>query len=280
MKRRSFLQSLLVLLSTPLLAHHFKKMTKYNHIRLLRHATLHIQVDKLKILVDPMLSAKGEMDPVQNCGNDTRIPMVDLPFGEKDMTELLSLSDAILITHIHRDHWDATAQKRINKNKLIFCQPGDEVKIREQGFLNVQVIDSRTEWQGITIHRTGGQHGTGEIGKKMGRVSGFVLKTENESIYIAGDTIWCEEVRKTLSEFKPKVTILNAGGAKFLTGDSITMTPEDVLKVHEHLPETKIIAVHMDTVNHCFIKRSDLTQALADKNVKISIPKDGEQINI
>lgn len=114
----------------------------------------------------------------------------------------------------------------------------------------------------------------------MGEVSGFVLSHKKESVYLAGDTIWCESVEKALLKFNPKITVLNAGGAKFLTGEPITMTPNDIKKVQEKLPETQIIAVHMDTVNHCFIKRTDLKKALPDKKLdsKILIPYDGEVI--
>jgi L-ascorbate metabolism protein UlaG (beta-lactamase superfamily) len=114
----------------------------------------------------------------------------------------------------------------------------------------------------------------------MGTVSGFIFKYNDKSIYLAGDTIWCQDVEKALEQFKPAITILNAGGAQFLTGDPITMTPDDIIQVHEKCPATKIIAVHMDTVNHCFIKRVDLAKALSEKkpSLKILIPGDGEEI--
>jgi L-ascorbate metabolism protein UlaG (beta-lactamase superfamily) len=116
----------------------------------------------------------------------------------------------------------------------------------------------------------------------MGEVSGFVFKYKNASIYLGGDTIWCEDVKNNLSEFKPPVTILNAGGTKFLTGDPITMVPDDIIEVQKQLPQTKIIAVHMDTVNHCFITRVDLLKALTKKSLssEILIPEDGETINV
>ena len=64
------------------------------------------------------------------------------------------------------------------------------------------------------------------------------------------------------------------------TGDPITMTPDDIIQVHEKCPATKIISVHMDTVNHCFIKRVDLVKALSEKKpaLKIQIPDDGTDI--
>jgi L-ascorbate metabolism protein UlaG (beta-lactamase superfamily) len=54
-------------------------MESTSTLQLLRHATVIITINSLKILVDPMLSAKAAMEPIQNCGNDIRIPMVDLP---------------------------------------------------------------------------------------------------------------------------------------------------------------------------------------------------------
>ncbi len=251
-------------------------------IRLLRHATLIIEINGKRILVDPMLSPKDQLDPVQNCGNEIKFPMVELPISNAELTHLLSVVDAVIVTHLHRDHWDVTAQNLIDKNKLIFCQPIDQDKIREQGFNNVQSISTSYNWEGIYIHRTNGQHGTGEIGKKMGEVSGFVFNQNEESVYLAGDTIWCEDVEKSLLTYKPNITILNTGGARFLTGDPITMTPDDVVNVHEKHSQTKIVAVHMDTVNHCFIKRTDLLHALIEKGLEsiVLIPNDGEEIEL
>jgi len=253
-----------------------------NNILFLRHATLVLQLGKLKILVDPMLSDKDALDPVQNCENNLRIPMVDLPIDKTGMSAVLKEVDAVAVTHLHRDHWDSAAQQWIDKDKLIFCQPDDAEKIRMQGFRNVQPIDQCFIWNGITINRTNGQHGTGEIGKKMGAVSGFVFTLNNQSYYIAGDTIWCDEVAAALGKFNPGTIVLNAGAAQFLTGDPITMSAADIIRVHEKMPASKIIAVHMDTVNHCLLKRTGLKKALEQRGVDsgVIIPADGERIMI
>ena len=73
---------------------------KTNHsVQLLRHATLYITIGNKKILVDPMLSAKEDMDPVPNCGNDTRIPMTSLPIDKTALEQLLRDAAAVVITH-------------------------------------------------------------------------------------------------------------------------------------------------------------------------------------
>lgn len=252
-----------------------------NQVQLIRHATLLLTINGKKILVDPMLSAKEAMDPVQQAGNQFRIPMVELPFDHATLLSMLSSLDAVLITHLHRDHWDQEAASLLNKSLLLFCQPGDDTTLLQQGFTNVNTIDNRVQWEGIDIFRTGGQHGTGEIGKKMGNVSGFVFKWKDHSLYIAGDTIYCEEVIQALNEHQPATIVLNAGGAQFLTGDPITMTPADITKVKLQIPEASVICIHMDTVNHCFISRKDLRESLAGQGIsEVKIPLDGEIMSL
>lgn len=233
-----------------------------NKIRLIRHATLLLTINGLNILVDPMLSPKDAMDPVANASNTSRIPMADLPISESELKTMLNKLDAVLITHLHRDHWDLQAQQLLDKNITIFCQPVDVEKIKSQGFQQVVAVESQVSFKSITISRTGGHHGTGEIEKKMGEVSGFVLNDRQETVYIAGDTIWCPEVEEALIKYQPSITILNAGSAQFLSGDPITMTAEDVITVCRVLPDTNVVAVHMETINHCLLTRSELKAAL------------------
>lgn len=250
------------------------------HITLLRHATLLVELGGKQLLVDPMLSPKAAMDPVQNAANAWRIPMTDLPLSEAERHQLLDTVDAVLVTHTHRDHWDAAAQKMIPKDKLVLCQPEDEGLIKSQGFTQVVAVKDTYRWGKISICRTGGQHGTGEIGKKMGPVSGFILQAQGHTLYLAGDTIWCPEVREALLQYRPDTVVVNAGAAQFLQGDPITMTGEDVAQVLLTAPAVSVVAVHMDTVNHCHLTRANLNQYLAEQHLaaRCLVPADGERI--
>ena len=255
------------------------------HVHFLRHATLVISIAGKHLLVDPMLSPAQAMDPVSNAPNPVRIPMVELPMSESELRQLIASLDGVLVTHHHRDHWDARAVDLLPKSLPIFTQPASEQAIRAGGFTNVKIITDWFDWDGLQIFRTGGQHGTGEIRQAMGEVSGFVLKAASDqpsesSLYIAGDTIWCADMETALSRYQPEVVIVNAGAAQFLTGDPITMTAEDVLHVVNVAPNAQLIAVHMETVNHCLLTRMMLQEALVKAGIadSVTIPTNGTQL--
>jgi L-ascorbate metabolism protein UlaG (beta-lactamase superfamily) len=107
------------------------------------------------------------------------------------------------------------------------------------------------------------------------------LEAEGEpTLYIAGDTIWCTPVSDALTKFQPDVIVVNAGGARFLQGDPITMSGDDVVDVCQAAPESTVIAVHMEAINHCLLTRAQLREHLKEIHVneQVLIPAEGEWI--
>jgi L-ascorbate metabolism protein UlaG (beta-lactamase superfamily) len=227
-----------------------------------------------------MLSDAGAQRPIDNSPNPRNNPLVALPMPA---TELINGIEAVLVTHTHRDHWDGPAAQLLPKSLPILGQPEDEQMFRSEGFSNVQSVARSVNWDGIEISRTGGQHGTGDIGRKMAPVSGFVLRSKGEPVlYIAGDTIWCTEVKDALDRFHPEVVVVNTGAAQFLQGDPITMTAENVITTCQHAPNAQLVAVHMEAINHCLLTRADLAFQLEAARViqQVAIPEDGDWVNL
>lgn len=244
-------------------------------IQLIRNATLWLEYGGLNILVDPMLMDAESMPGFPNTPNELRNPRVSLPETETDYLH----PDLLIVTHTHPDHWDEAAAKQLHKDIPLLCQPGDEHVFTNAGFTNVTVVEDKHEHHSVRFARTSGHHGTGEIGKRMGNVSGFVLEADGEPVtYIAGDTIWCEEPAEAIRQYTPEVIVVNAGGARFNEGDPITMDEHDVVAVKQHAPSAHVIAVHMDAINHCVVSRADLARHLASEQLdgQVLIPRDGE----
>lgn len=247
--------------------------------QLVRHGTIILTVNNKKILVDPVLSEAGTMSPIEDVPNTNHNPLVDLPISIEDIL----CCDAVIITHTHRDHFDDEAAKLLPKDKPIFCQPEDEQKLINHGFTEIHSVKDFYVWNDINLQRTGGRHGHGEIALKMAPVSGFVLSYSSEpGIYIAGDTVWCDEVKTAIDKFKPEVIICNCGAAQFSFGKPITMNAEDIYTLCSTYPDIKVIAVHMEAWNHCRLSRASLKEFIAEKNIEntVYIPSDGEQLNI
>jgi len=249
-------------------------------LRLIRHATLLVELAGRCLLVDPMLDAAGARPAVADTPNDRRNPLVELP----EPAELLVRNlDGIVVTHLHVDHLDEAAVDLLPKDLPVLCQPPDEGVLRDRGFTDVRPVDRTATLGDLTLARTGGRHGTGEIAEQLAPVSGFVISAPGEpTLYVAGDTVWCDEVAAALDEHRPDVVVVNAGGARFTHGDPITMTADDIARLTEHAPHVHVVAVHLEAVNHCLETRADLHQRLRDAGLQqhVTVPEDGALIPI
>lgn len=251
------------------------------NITLIRHATLAVSIDGLNLLIDPMLRPARSSEAIPDTPNQQRNPLVNLPLDDAGLSKMLDGIDAVLVTHTHSDHWDERAQILLPQDLPVFCQPEDELRIREADFNSVQAIAGEQLWKGLRFSRTDGRHGRGKIGELMAPVSGFVIQAEGEPVlYIAGDTIWCPEVEESLRKFQPEIVVVNAGAAQFSSGGPITMTAGDVIEVCRASPGAEVVAVHMEAINHCLLSRDELLAAVTETGVdtKVKIPADGETL--
>jgi L-ascorbate metabolism protein UlaG (beta-lactamase superfamily) len=236
------------------------------NITLLRNATLILETRAGRILVDPMLDPAGARPPVEDTANPVLNPTVELPVPAEEVVRGL---DAVLVTHCHKDHLDGTAERLLPRDVPVFCQPEDEDRLRAIG-LDARAVDESLEWNGIGVHRVPAQHGHGAMAGSLAPVSGFVL----DDLYLAGDTVWYDGVRRTIEQFDPRVVVVNAGGASFLDGHLIVMGIDDVREVAARVPV--VVCVHLEALNHCFLTRAELAAAVPGA----VIPRDGETVEV
>ncbi len=235
-------------------------------LTLVRNATVIVEIAGRRILVDPMLDDAGARPPIEGTRNQVANPTVPLPLPAEDVVRGL---DAVLVTHRHRDHLDTRGEELVPRDVPVFCQPDDEGALRKLGF-DARAVEDALEWEGLSITRTPARHGSGSIAELLAPVSGFVL----DDLYLAGDTVWYEEVEATIARHRPRVAVVNAGGAEFEEGGLIVMGINDVREMVARVP--RVVAVHMEALNHCYLTRAALAAAVP----KVVIPRDGESVEL
>ena len=236
------------------------------NITLVRSATLILETRAGRLLLDPMLDPAGARAPIEGTANPVRNPTVELPLPAAEVVRGL---DAVLVTHCHKDHFDGTAERLLPRDVPVFCQPEDEERLRAVG-LEARPVEDALDWNGLTLHRVPARHGTGEVAEALAPVSGFVL----DDLYLAGDTVWYGEVERTIERFRPRVAVVNAGGASFLEGGLIVMGADDVREVALRVPT--VVCVHLEALNHCHLTRAALAAAVPGA----VIPRDGETVSV
>jgi L-ascorbate metabolism protein UlaG (beta-lactamase superfamily) len=236
-------------------------------LTLVRHATLLVEMDGRRVLVDPMLDDAGARGPVEDSPKPRRNPLVPLPFPAEEVVRGL---DAVVVTHMHQDHFDETGARLVPRDVPVFCQPEDEERLRGLG-LDACPVENELDWDGLRIARTGGRHGADEeVARALAPVSGFVLGR----LYIAGDTVWCREVEEALERHRPEVAVVNASGARFTDSGPLVMTAAEVREVVVRVP--KVVVVHLEAINHCLESRAEIRETVPEALV----PEDGETLDL
>lgn len=232
-------------------------------IRLVRNATLLIDYNGKKILLDPMLSPKGAF---RSWAGNGVTPAVDLPMS---VSEIVEGVDFVLLTHGHADHFDQPAIDAIDKKTPFFSQPENKQMLLDNNFWNTTAVTDSIIHGDITIIRTNAQHGVGRMLENMGAASGFVLKADNQpTIYVIGDAVWTQEIYDNIQKYNPAYIVVNSGGAIMPPQEEWKATPiimdeRQTMALLQESDDIPVIAVHMDAVDHCMTTR----EILRKKNI-------------
>lgn len=258
----------------------------------LRNATCVIESGDYHILIDPMLSEQGALPPFARFRHKARKnPTISLP---DEAADILRKTTHCLITHSqkfgikalqHSDHLDDPGESFLREGNVpVITREQDVTYLRKCG---LNVVTALKYWQSEPIF--GGEitaipalHGHSWIHNLMANGAGFFLQLPDESsIYISGDTVYTKDVERALTEYTPDIAVMASGSASLDVGGPILMPLEELVTFVENAPN-KVIANHLEALNHCPTTRSQLKQELEKNGLlsRVFIPNDGETITI
>ena len=253
----------------------------------IRGATSIVTFGGSRFLIDPFFARKGTLPSVPSPWNDFPNPLVELPLPVEEIVAV----DAVIVTHMdHFDHFDEAACDALAEDMPIFTQNEAEAEdMRALGFMRVTALtEEGVDFRNVTLHRTEALHGAGEAAARNyaafglpSTACGVLFTAEGEKMfYLAGDTVWFQGVADVLERFRPDVVALNAAWAQFYDGTPILMGPEELSVAAAAAPQARMIATHMDAVNHARLNRSLLRAFVKQEGLeeRFLIPEDGESV--
>ena len=246
------------------------------NLTLVRNATLRLHIAGQTVLIDPMLGGRHTLPSFAGIEANPTAPLPMTPDAVLDGVTLL------VVSHLHPDHLDPAAIAALPKDLPLLCQPGDEATLQGHGFQNVTPLHDTVSVAGLTFTRTDGEHGSGEILTQMGAAMGFVLRAPSEpNLYWAGDTVLIPAVRETIAREQPAVIVTHSGGAA-LGGTLLIMDAAQTVDVLRAAPDATVVAVHLESLDHCFTSRNALREAAQKAGVaaRLHVPQDGETLTL
>lgn len=254
----------------------------------LRNATCVIESGKYHILIDPMLGERDALPPFARFRHRSRRnPLVPLP---DSAAEVLGKVTHCLLTHSqkfgiralqHTDHLDAAGEAFLRERNLpVITREQDAAYLRRQG-LNVVAGVRYWEEEKVPVGRVTAipaLHGHRWIHGIMANGAGYHLRLPDEpSIYVSGDTVYTRDVERALTELEPDLAVMASGSASLDVGGPILMTLEELVTFVRKAPG-KVIANHLEALNHCPTTRAQLKRALEKNGLlwKVLVPDDGE----
>lgn len=192
----------------------------------LGQAGLLLEDENIKILVDPYLSNSVEKI---NPNNYRRQPI---------NKEFLNIKpNVIIITHNHLDHLDVETLKyylKEDSNILCLAPYLSWQKLKEfQGNNNYIMFNNGTCWSynNLKFYAVKAEHSDLDA-------IGVIIKNHNESHYITGDTLYNENVFKSLPDIRINYLYLPINGV----GNNMNM--QDAVNFAKRIKADKVIPVH------------------------------------
>ena len=186
--------------------------------------------------------------------------------------------DAILLSHLHGDHWDRIADRSLPRDVPVVTTPAAARELTKRGFGQASDL---TDWQTqefrrgvdtLRITSVPGTHGPGPLGLLLPPVMGSVLELFRDGAvhwrgYISGDTLFRRDIGQVLERCgRLDVMIPHLGGTKAL-GVTVTMDGRQGADLVDLLTPRVTVPVHFDDYSRFSSPLGDFVAEVADRRL-------------
>lgn len=222
------------------------------------NATTVIAAGELTLLTDPNFLHRGQHAYLGYGLVSKRLQEPALSIDE------LPPIDAVVLSHLHGDHWDRVSQRGLDHGLPIVTTPHAAKRLRHRGFDHALGLST---WQrhtmikgGNTIHVTSlpGRHAPMWSHRLLPPVMGTMLEFVSADgsvrrLYVSGDTLLVEELNEIPARFDSiDAGVLHLGGTRLPAGRrlpfglTVTMDGRQGAELVAMLALPKMIPIHFD----------------------------------
>jgi L-ascorbate metabolism protein UlaG (beta-lactamase superfamily) len=217
------------------------------------NATTVLRLGPFAVLTDPNFLHRGQWSYLGQGLISRRRTDPAIEIGE--LPEL----DAVVLSHMHGDHFDRVASRELDRDIPILTTPHAARRLTRRGFREPVALET---WSDTTMTKDGatltvtslpGRHALGFVARVLPPVMGTMLEYQAAGdqspplrIYLSGDTLVHNELRE-IRERYPRIdlALVHLGGTKVF-GLLLTMDAKQGVDLLELVKPRRAIPVHYD----------------------------------
>jgi L-ascorbate metabolism protein UlaG (beta-lactamase superfamily) len=215
------------------------------------NATVVLRLGPFTVLTDPNFLRAGQRAYLGYGLWSKRLKDPALGVGQ------LPRLDAIVLSHLHGDHWDRVAEAELDRSVPVLTTGQAAKVLQRRGFS----AEGMRQWQSVTMNdgvasmsvtALPGRHGPGVVDRLLPDVMGTLIDFESAGsrrlrLYISGDTLYHRGLVDIVARFPDiDVAILHLGGTKLLGLVTVTMNGRQGTRLAQLLRPKVAVPVHVD----------------------------------